>query len=120
MKIDVQPNTTLASVTVGQEWCELQVHPDVKVRIESEILVQPNIRVVSPENPIDIAETICVLIGDGIDFLEIRDDSTLAILFSNGNSLEIPPSRDYEAWAVTDKFKNMYIVCLPGGGTESW
>lgn len=47
-------------------------------------------------------------------------DGALAIGFSDGSLLSVPPDVEYEAWEATAKHQEFAIVSLPGGGLAVW
>ncbi|MDR1427470.1 MAG: DUF6188 family protein [Bifidobacteriaceae bacterium] len=49
----------------------------------------------------------------------IRTDGSLVLIFANGESVEVPPATDFEAWHYSAS-DGAAVVSGPGGNITSW
>jgi hypothetical protein len=73
----------------------------------------------TPDDPHPELAPLQALADQTITDSSIDTDGTLSLTFSNGNSLQVGPDGEYEAWDISGP-KHSKIVCLPSGELAIW
>lgn len=75
--------------------------------------------VIEPSSVADNAERLVALLGSHVETADTRADGSLRLSLSGGQTIEVLPHPEFEAWTFAGP-GGVKAVATPGGGLTTW